>query len=1348
MIVSPIRFQKQKNSQENMLNVDPKFDPFAGPELEFVVFTTKAQSEIWTACYFGGKDAARAYNESVSMEFNGPLDAAAMDQSIQTLVERHEALRATFSTDGIYMSIYKQLTIEVTHLDFSNLDETAIDKALQEYIDEDAHFLFDLVNGPLLKVGLLKISENNHRLILTAHHIICDGWSIGIMLQDLGAIYSAYVQDKIADLPEAIPFSVYANEEQSFSQSDENEEIEKFWNKIYEKSVPIVNVPTDNPRPSLRTYKSQRLDFTLDTTLLANLKQTGLSVGSSLVTTLLVSFEVFLYQITGQDDIVVGLPSAGQAATGMTHLVGHCVNLLPLRSKPVPNISFNDYLKQRKSELFDCYDHSQLSFGHLLQSLNVARDPSRIPLVPVVFNIDMGMTDGVAFSDLDYKLTSNPRAFEAFEIFLNASGSEKSLVFEWSFNETLFKPETIKQMMISYEKILQKVIEDPSKTLDQITFQDFTNEYNEINATTVSYPHSALQDLIALQAQQTPEKAALEFLGEAISYEDLQVQINQMSHYLKGQGVKSGDFIAVSMPRSPELVISLLAIMQCGAAYLPLDPEYPISRLQFMMKDSEAKFLLTTKDLSESLLKLADTILIEDAMASLNQYPVTKLETKVDPDDIVYILYTSGSTGKPKGVPITHRNLVNFLYSMAKEPGIKANDRLLSVTTISFDIAGLELYLPLIKGATLVLADSETTKDGRLLLELLKKEKISFLQATPTTWTMLLDSGWSRPLPIKALCGGEAMSADLAKELVNKCYTVWNVYGPTETTIWSAVKQITADDALITIGKPIANTQLYIINEHGKLLAPGKIGEIAIGGDGLATGYWKRPELTDEKFIINEFADSKISVVYRTGDLGKLLPNNEIVCLGRLDQQVKIRGHRIEPGEVEQALIAIEGIKNAVVLAKDNFLIAHIIPDSSIEKAKMQIASWRETLSSQLPSLLVPHDFNVLEEFPTTLNGKIDRKALFEYKSSNNKQHEYTAPRTETEKLVANIWKECLNLEYVDIFSNFFEIGGHSLIAVKVMTRLEQETGERLPLASLFEYSTIEKLALLLKEDKKFITWDSLVPIKPNGTKTPLYIVHGAGLNVLIFNALAKNLDIDQPVFALQAKGLNGIDEPYGTIEEIASYYIDSIMKTNPNGPYALAGYSFGGIIAYEMAHQFAVKGKKVTMVGLLDTDVHPQNYYANPIRKTIAKALNAFNNNVWVLGKMLTDWQHAKQRVDTKKKEFRNKILEFKNGKERQHEMNYHQPFKLDRMNVIAGNKYHLVPRPYQLDLFRVDDKNFYKHDRVTLGWGKVALNGVKVHDIPGHHFELFLPPYDRISARIIQEVLDQRNAELLNNH
>lgn len=1047
-----------------MLNINTKFNPFAGPEIEHIVYTTKAQSEIWSDCLLGGKDAARAYNLSFTIEFKGTLDSTAMHQAIQKLLERHEALRATFSTDGVYMSIFKKLSLEPSFQDLSNLDSTAKSASVEQYIYDETHFLFDLVTGPLIKFGLLKLSNTEHQLIFTAHHIICDGWSVEIMLQELSIIYSAYIDNKMPELTEPIPFSTYANEERIFSNTDENKEIEHYWFKMFEQSIPVLNLPTDNPRPTLRTYKSQRLDFILDSNLSTSVKKIGTNVSASIATILLTSLEVFLYKLTGQNDLIVGLPTSGQGALGMNHLIGHCANLLPLRSKPTLNISFLDYLKKRKTELFDDYDHQQLSFGHLLQKLKVARDPSRIPLVPLTFNVDIDTTDEIKFSGLTYKFRSNPRAFETFEIFLNVSGNEDSLIFEWSFNEALFTPETIKRMMISFEKILQKIAEDPSQTIEQITFQDFSSEYLKLNDTETLYPNISLSELLSNQAEVTPNNVALEYKNTKISYHDLQIKVNQFAHYLTAQGVKSGDYIAVSYPRSPELVYSILAIIQCGAAYLPLDHEYPAKRVEYMIEDSEAKFLLTSKALSLTLPKCSNTLLIDDAMASLEQYASTKLPTEVNPENVLYLLYTSGSTGKPKGAKISNRNVVNLLFALQNEPGIKETDRVPFISTISFDIASFELFFPLFKGATVVLPDHETSKDGTLLYEMLEKEKISLMVGTTTTYLMLCDAGWSKKLPIKIWCCGEPLPIPVAKELLKRGDELWNLYGPTEVTIFSSCKHIKNEETLISVGGPIANMQYYIVDENLNLLPPNTIGEIAIGGLGVGKGYLGRPELTAKKFIPNVFSDKKDSIMYLSGDMGKLLPTNEIVCVGRIDHQVKVRGHRIEIGEIEQALMAIEGIKSAIVVAKTDILAAFIIVNSDVADEMEQIRFWRNELASQLPAFMVPHEFHILERMPTTLNDKVDRTALLEYKSNSQTDQNYTAPRTNEEKLVAEIWEEHLKKERIDIHSNFFEIGGHSIIAVTIVVKIQKITGTRIPLSAIFQNPTIENFAKLLNK--------------------------------------------------------------------------------------------------------------------------------------------------------------------------------------------------------------------------------------------------------------------------------------------
>ena len=1051
----------------NNLEESPKFNPFAGPEIEKAIYTTKSQAEIWTSCYFGGNDANRAYNLSFTIDFNGILDTPAMELAIQTLVNRHESLRAAFSIDGVYMSIFKQLSIGINKLNLSNLDKEAQNEAFENYKNEDTNHIFDLVNGPLIKVGLISFSDVKHSLIITVHHIICDGWSVGIILQELGKIYSALVENKTPLLEESTSFSAFANEEQLFSNSNEYKEIEKYWINLYKESIPEVSLPTDNPRPSPRTYDGARADFKLDSELSLSLKKTGISVGASFVTTLLTGFEVLLYQLTGQNDLVVGVPSAAQPTNGMDNLIGHCVNLLPLRSNPTSNISFIDYLTKRKTELFDADDHKHLSFGHLLQKLNVPRDSSRIPLVPITFNVDLGMTDGVAFSNLSFELKNNPKSFETFEIFLNVTGNDKNLVFEWSYNKNLFNPETIQKMMGAFEQILQKVVENPAQSLEEIIFQDYTNIYNKLNDTEVSFPNISLSELLSKQAEISPNNVALEYDNTKISYHDLHIRANQFAHFLTAQGVQSGDYIAVSYPRSPELVYAILGIIQCGAAYLPLDHEYPAKRVEYMMEDSKAKFLVTSKALSLTLPKCSNTLLIDDAMASLEQYPSTKLPTEVNPENVLYLLYTSGSTGKPKGAKISNRNVVNLLFSLENEPSIKETDRVPFISTISFDIASFELFFPLFKGATLVLPDHETSKDGTLLYEMLEKEKISLMVGTTTTYLMLCDAGWSKKLPIKIWCCGEPLPAPVAKELLKRGDELWNLYGPTEVTIFSSCKHIKSEETLISVGGPIANMQYYIVDEHLNLLPPNAVGEIAIGGLGVGKGYLGRPELTAEKFIPNKFSNKKGDIMYLSGDIGKLLPSNEVVCLGRIDHQVKVRGHRIEIGEIEQALMDIDGIKSAIVVAKTDILIAFIIANSEIANEMEQIRFWRNELASQLPAFMVPHEFHILEKMPTTLNDKVDRTALLDYKSNSESKQEYTGPRTNEEKLVAEIWEENLKKERIDIFSNFFEIGGHSIIAVTIVVKIQKKTGIRIPLSAVFQHSTIEKFAKLLNKENK-----------------------------------------------------------------------------------------------------------------------------------------------------------------------------------------------------------------------------------------------------------------------------------------
>ena len=1318
----------------------PVFNPFAGPAIERVIHTTPSQAEIWIACKLGDDDASRAYNESISLILKGNLDKNAVQKALESLVARHEALRSVFSTDGRFMTIFEQLSITLDFQDVSGLSNSEKDRFLKEYLSGDAHYIFDLLKGPLLKVGLIKLSETEHHLIITGHHIVCDGWSLGIMLQELGGLYSAQVQNRTPNLPKPESFSAYADEQQSHLTSALHKTNENFWLHQFKGVIPQLTLPTDFPRPQFRTFKSERLDFPMGSGLVDNLKKTGLKAGCSLVTTLLSAFEVFLYTQTGSEDIVLGLPSADQAASGKTQMIGHCVNLLPLRSKIDPNISFSDYLKQRKSQLLDAYDHQKLSFGQLLQKLPIARDPSRVPLVPVVFNIDMGMSDDVSFSDLTYELKSNPRAYETFELFLNASGSANDLILEWSYNSSLFKPETIQQMMVSLEQVVGKITADPNIKIGDIIKVD-VSAYAALNDTVASYPQLPLHELLMQTAQINPTKIALKFGASEISYGNLEKQVHQAAHYLQTQGVKNGDCIAVSLPRSIELLVTLIAIMECGASYLPLDPNYPSQRLEFMLEDSEAKHMITNKAFSATLKSDTALILLEDLFSELAKYPQTPLTEKVDSNHVAYILYTSGSTGKPKGVPITHKNVVNLLYSVLDKPGVKETDTLLSITTISFDIAMVELFAPLLKGARLVITSEETSKDTRLLLDVMKTEGITLMQATPATWQMLIYSGWETPLPIRAISTGEALPMVLAKNIMDRVLELWNMYGPTETTIWSAMKKVSKSDDVITIGHPMANTQLYIVNENNRLVEPGKTGELCIAGDGVAKGYWKRDDLTREKFINNPFETELGPVLYRTGDLAKLLPSGDVHCLGRIDDQVKIRGHRIELGEIEQALDSLPSINSSVVLLNEDQLVAYVIKSDLHNDDENLAGAWKTILKDQLPAHMIPQEFNIVKDFPTTLSGKVDRKALLQLALPKTKKVGFTEPSTPSEKIIATIWQDCLGLEKIDVFSDFFELGGHSIIGVQVMARLENETKNRLPLVALLKHPTIRKLASYM--DSEFIIWDSLVTLKAGGTKPALYIVHGANHNVLMFNALAHKLHEDQPVYGLQSRGLNGVTEPHDSIDQMAADYISEIVASNPDGPYALGGFSYGGIVAYEMTRQLLAQGKEVTVLAQFDTYVYPSYYYTNPLIKKILGTSFQMGKIVYLSFNMFASKKHFIRRKELLKIQISGFLLKLKHGKEKQYEMQFNVPYKMEHNHAIATKAYTITPQDIVIDLFRAQEEINFVHDHDLLGWKKMGRKGIRKHMVPGNHVDMFEKPNVDFLAASLQKVLDHKNLE-----
>lgn len=734
-------------------------------------------------------------------------------------------------------------------------------------------------------------------------------------------------------------------------------------------------------------------------------------------------------------------------------------------------------------------------------------------------------------------------------------------------------------------------------------------------ASETEYPrHLCIHELLGATAREHPLATAVEFQGRSLTYAELHSRANQLAQLLRKRGVQREVLVGLCLERSLEMVVALLGILKAGGAYVPLDPSYGSGRIGYVLDEARVKVLLTQESLRNSLPPTtADVICLDpswESIAGESDHPVS---VEVSPQNLAYVIYTSGSTGKPKGVQLEHRSVVNFLCSMRRQPGLDSRDTLLAVTTLSFDIAGLEIFLPLLVGARLVVASREATFDGNLLKNLLKSSEATVLQATPTTWHLLFEAGWTGDRNLKVLVGGEAVSPELARKLAATCGSVWNMYGPTETTIWSSLYGVEGrDERNVPIGKAIANTSLYVLDANRQPLPLGSEGELYIGGEGLARGYFERPQLTTEKFVPDPFSDRPGARMYRTGDLVRYRPDGNVEFLGRLDNQVKIRGFRIELGEVEAVLEQHPAVQQAIASARDGnfgdkYLVAYFIPKPN---QKFMLTELRQHLRQQLPEYMIPAAFVRMREFPLTPNGKVDRKALPAPQAGDYQTNrEYVAPRDPVEKKLAALWEEVLGIRPVGVKDGFFDLGGRSLLAARLFIKILHAFGKELPLTTLIQAPTVELLANELRPAAKSSIYSTLVAMRKSGSRPPFFCVHGGAGSTLFLHRLAGKMDAEQPFYGIEPEGLDGGRFHHATIEQIAVHYLSEIRKVQPSGPYFLGGYCFGGIVAFEMAQQLRRQGEAAALVALFTAPLRfhrrvPVPKFEQPQAKPASKRL------------------------------------------------------------------------------------------------------------------------------------------------
>ena len=1045
------------------------YDPFAAPALERVVPSTEAQREIWLAAKLG-EDASLAYNEAVALQLRGTLDAAALLDALQALVDRHDALRASFGPDGETFCVAAGLALAVRQADLSALDASAREAALEERRTQTVLLPFDLENGPLFRAELLRLDECGHVLLLSAHHLVCDGWSWWVIVRELGALYAQRSGAGGAALPPAPAFADYALRLSEPADRRAGAADEAWWVAHLARRPPALDLPGDRPRPPRRGFASRREDHVLDAELVGALRRLGARHGASLFATLLGSFAGLLGRLAGQDEVMLGIPAAAQANEGLGDLVGHGVNLLPLRCGADPAMPFVRMLGAASGELLDALEHQRCTFGSLLQQLDLPRDPARLPLVGVLFNIDQALEQqGHAFPGLQLDFASVPRRYENFELFINAVQEHGGLRLECQYNAGLFDAATVRRWLRAYETLLRAALAQPDDALGALPLVD-ADERRTLAAlqpaahdwgNRAATMHGAFERQVAA----TPERIALRCGATTLSYRALDERANRIAHALIARGVQPGALVGIALERGPDMLAALLGTLKAGAGYVPLDPGFPAERLAYMAGDAQLAALLTQSSEASRFQLDGRPVLALDALPpDWETLPATAPALSIDPSATAYVIYTSGSTGRPKGVAIPHRAAANFLASMAGRPGLRDYDRLLAVTTLSFDIAVLELLGPLGVGGEVVLASREQAMDGAALQALMADHGITLMQATPATWRLLLQAGWQGGQDFRALCGGEALAPDLATALLERCGELWNMYGPTETTVWSTCAKLEPGQP-ITIGTPIANTTVWVLDERRQPCPLGVPGELWIGGTGVATGYLHRPELTAERFVADPFSGETGARLYRTGDRGRWRADGTLEHLGRADFQIKLRGFRIEPGEIEAQLGSHPSVAQALVVAREDRpgdvrLVAYLTGKGPLDDNAL-----RSHLRERLPEYMLPQHFVALDALPLLPNGKIDRNRLPAPLAANAPAAgTRTAPRDELERQVAQAMAAVLGGLEPGVDEDFFALGGHSLLAAQLTARLNRDLGLALPLRTLFEAPTVARLAAAIRE--------------------------------------------------------------------------------------------------------------------------------------------------------------------------------------------------------------------------------------------------------------------------------------------
>jgi amino acid adenylation domain-containing protein len=1325
-------------------------------EVEAVVVEASfAQQRLW---FLDRLDpASTSYNLPLVLRLSGELDVMALERALSGLVERHEALRTTFSEhEGeVFQVVRPAEPVSLAFLDLSG--EAEAESGALRLATAEVGRRFDLAVGPLFRASLLRLRAAEHLLVLTLHHIVGDGWSMRVVRRDLAELYSAAVADRPAELPElSVQYADFAVWQREWLQGERLDQLLSYWRERLASAPERLELPTDRPAPAVQSYRGDHRRRLLSPALAQQLKERAFEADSSLFMVLLAGFSALLARYSGTEDLVVAAPVANRTQAELEELVGFFVNTLALRIDLDGDPSFSELLARVRRTSLEAYEHEELPFEQLIAALNPRRQLSHAPLAQVLFSLQPAGGGQATFADLAASNVRLERGTAKLDLSLIMTETDEGLLASFEYATDLFDDATIDRMLGHLETLLEAVVADPELRLSELPLLTESEREQVLvgwNQTVRPFPaESSVHELFEQLAELRPDAVALSGGRKQVSYRELNEQANRLAHHLRGLGVGPEVRVGICLERSADLVVALLATIKAGGAYVPLDPTYPSDRLGFMLEDTGAPVLITDSELQGRLPHFDGSIVrLDTDAAAIAAARADNPGADVRGESLAYIIYTSGSTGKPKGTMIEHRSISRLvLGSDYIEFG--RDEVFLQLAPVSFDASTLEIWGALLNGARLaIFPPGRPTPEA--LASTIRTEGVTTLWLTAALFHHIAAEAPATFSGLKQLlAGGEALSVEHVKAAVVALDggLFVNGYGPTETTTFACCYPVTRATELgdsLPIGGPIANTETYILDSRRQPVPIGVAGELYIGGPGLARGYLNRPELTEERFVAHPFSDRPGARLYRTGDRVRHRGDGTIEFLGRFDDQVKIRGFRVEPGEVEAALLRNPDVREAAVVARrapdgNQRLIAYTVAAGPAATT----SELRAYLAETLPDYMIPAAFVSLDELPRTPEGKLDRRALPEPSGDRPELEQgYVAPQSPLEEKLAGIYAELLGLGRVGRNDDFFELGGHSLLAVRLFSVIDRKLGVKLPLAVLFEGGSVAELAAAIERERETTAaWSSVVPLKPGTDEPPVFFIHVLNGELLKYRDLLLRLDIDNPIYGLQAVGLDGRTVAHSTVEDMAAAYVEEMRSVQPEGPYRIVGLCFAGVVAFEMARRLTELGEETALVALIDSSplkaapVRGSKPRLQIEREKFGRLLRSDRQGQkeWVAHR----WQGLKDKVHLKSGRV---VYDYCTSKGRALPR---RPWNWVFVgNVMAVERSRTLPAPVGITLIRVQDDL----DERESSWTQLALGGVDLHPLvaPGlNHNNLTKEPHIDVLAdelaRVVKAATDTHAA------